>query len=150
MTCCQVSDCCPLGYLLAHLSRRELKLLTVHACVRPSTLSNMNISETSRLITIKFYLKQYLGGGKVALGFGADQIRTLVSMATDSSHMFIMGKTASSRFLKYFFVGSFSYFKVMMTYIRAWMSLKFGRIRSQTTELAALERLKKNPLTYNG
>ena len=29
-----------------------------------------------------------------------------------------------------------------MTYIRAWMSLKFGQIRSGTTELAALEHLK--------
>ena len=39
------------------------------------------------------------GGEKIALGFGADQIRTLVSMATDSSHRVIMGKRASSRFL---------------------------------------------------
>ena len=39
------------------------------------------------------------GGGKAALGFGADQIRTLVSMATDSFHRVIMGKRASSRFL---------------------------------------------------
>ena len=31
---------------------------------------------------------------------------------------------------------------VMMTYIRAWMSLKFGQIRPRTTELAALKRLK--------
>ena len=37
-----------------------------------------------------------------------------------------------------------------MTCMRAWMSLKFGRIRPQTTELAALERMKKIPLTYNG
>ena len=33
-----------------------------------------------------------LGKGKAALGFGADQIRTLVSMATDSSYKVIMGK----------------------------------------------------------
>ena len=44
----------------------------------------MNISETSRPITTKFYLKHHWGGGKAALGFDADQIRTLVSMATDS------------------------------------------------------------------
>ena len=31
-----------------------------------------------------------------------------------------------------------------MTYIRAWMSSKFGQIRPQTTVLAALER-QKNP-----
>ena len=66
--------------------------LCVYLCVRASTFSNMNISETSRPITTKFYLKHHWGGGKAALGFGADQIRTLVSMATDSSHRVIMGK----------------------------------------------------------
>ena len=30
------------------------------------------------------------------------------------------------------------------------MSSKFGRIRPQTTELAALERMKKIPYTYYG
>ena len=64
------------------------------ASVRASTLSNMNISKTSRPITIKFYLKHHWGGRKAALGFGANQIRTLVSMATDSSHRVIMGKRA--------------------------------------------------------
>ena len=44
-------------------------------------------------------MKHHWGGGKAALGFGAVQIRTLVSMATDSSHRVIMGKRASSRFL---------------------------------------------------
>ena len=34
--------------------------------------------------------------------------------------------------------------------MRAWMSSKFGPIRPRTTELAALERMKKIPLTYNG
>ena len=61
--------------------------------VRPSTLSNMNISETSWPIIIKFHQKHHWGGGLAALGFGPDQIRTLVSMATDSSHRVIMGKT---------------------------------------------------------
>ena len=69
------------------------------ASVRPSTLSNMNISETGKQIAIKFYMKHHWGGGKAVLGFGADQIRTLVSMATDSSHRIILGKRASSRFL---------------------------------------------------
>ena len=52
----------------------------------------MNISETSRPNTIKFYLKHHWGRGKAVLGFGADQIRTLVSMVTDSSHRVKMGK----------------------------------------------------------
>ena len=37
-----------------------------------------------------------LGRGRAALRFGADRIRTLVSMSTDTSHRVIMGKTVSS------------------------------------------------------
>ena len=79
-----------------------LEPASVRASVRPSTLSNLNISETSRPITIKFYLKHDWGGGNAALCFGADQIITLVSMATDSSHRVIMGKRASLGFLSCF------------------------------------------------
>ena len=61
--------------------------------VRLSTLSNINISETSWPIVIKFRQKHHWGGGLAALGFGPDRIRNLVSMATDSSHRVIMGKT---------------------------------------------------------
>ena len=71
----------------------------VRASVRASTLSNMNISEIGWSIAIKFYMKHHWGRGKAALGFGADQIKILVSMATDSSHRVIMGKRASSCFL---------------------------------------------------
>ena len=96
---------------LAHLSRRLIGELIVYRssrcpCMRPSvpafTLSNMNISATSWLIEMKFYLKHHWGGGKASIGFDPDWIRTLVSMATDSSHRVIMGKTASSRFLECF------------------------------------------------
>ena len=62
-------------------------------CRRYSPFSNIYISEASRPIAIKFYLKHHWGGGKAAWGFGADQFRTLVSMATDSSHRVIIGKT---------------------------------------------------------
>ena len=37
-------------------------------------------------------------------------------------------------FSRLFLMGSFSYLQVMMTYIRAWVSLKFGQIRPRTTE----------------
>ena len=69
-----------------------LEPVSVHACVRASTLSNMNISETSWPIIIKFHQEHHWGGGLTALGFGSARIRTLVSMATDSSHRVIMGK----------------------------------------------------------
>ena len=62
------------------------------ASTRPFTFSDMNISETSRPIIIKFHLKHHWGRGLAALGFGPDRIRTLVSMATDSSHMVKMGE----------------------------------------------------------
>ena len=59
----------------------------------------MNISATSGPIATKFYLKHHWVGGKAALGFGPDRIRTLVSMATESSHRVIMEKTVSPLFL---------------------------------------------------
>ena len=62
------------------------------ASVCASTLSNMNISETSRPINIKFHLEHHWGVGLAALGFGLDWIRSLVSMATDSSYRVIMEK----------------------------------------------------------
>ena len=96
---------------LAHLSRRLVGELIVYpwSGVRPSsvvrrrrpwfTISNMNMSATSRPITTKFNLKHHWIGGKTAFGFGPDQIRTLVSMATESSHRVVMGKTVSPLFL---------------------------------------------------
>ena len=44
--------------------------LCVHPCVRPSILSNMNISETNWPIIIKFHQEYHWGGGLTALGFG--------------------------------------------------------------------------------
>ena len=61
--------------------------------VRALTLLNMNISATSGPIITRFYLKHYWGGGKAGLCFRSDRIGPLVSMATDSSHRVIMGKT---------------------------------------------------------
>ena len=58
----------------------------------------MNISETSGPIATKFYLKHHWVGGKAALGFGPDWIRTLMSMAMDSSHRVKMGKKTKKIF----------------------------------------------------
>ena len=63
--------------------------MSVHAL----TLSNMNISATSGRLATKSYLKHQWDGGKDALGFWLDRIGTLASMAIDSSHRVIMGKT---------------------------------------------------------
>ena len=79
-----------------------VELASVRLCVCVFTLSNMNISKTNGSIATKFYLKHHLGGGLAALGnlgFKSDLIRTLVSMATESSHRVIMVKTVSPLFL---------------------------------------------------
>ena len=89
--------------LLAYLTRRlvgELKVcIPMVRCTSSSTISNMNISATSGPIATKFYLKHHWARGKAALGFGPDRIRTLVSMATESSRRVIMEKTVSPLFL---------------------------------------------------
>ena len=81
----------------------------------------MYISKTSRPIAIIFNVMHHWGRGKVALCFGPDRIRTLVSMAINSSHRVIMRTCMDAR-----------------------KSSKFGQIRPSTTELAAIERLE-NP-----
>ena len=43
-----------------------------------------------------------------------------------------------------FLIGSSSFLQVTRTIIKIWMGLNFGQIQQQTTELAALERLKIN------
>ena len=87
---------------------------------------------------MKFYQKHHWGGGKAAIGFVTYRIRILVSMATDSSHRVIMGKTVLPLFSRLFFIRSFSYLQVMMTCMRARRSSKLGAIRPPTEELAAL------------
>ena len=75
----------------------------MRASVRPSVNTFKQEYLCNQLADWNEILSQAsLGWGKGSVGFGPDQIRTLVSMATDSSHRVIMGKTASSCFLKCF------------------------------------------------
>ena len=55
------------------------------------------------------------------------------------------GEKGVITFSRLFLIGSSLYLQVSITYIRACMSSKFGRIRPRTMELAALERRKKFP-----
>ena len=141
----QTSTCKPFCFVfLAHLSRRLVGELRVYSCsgVLPSssTVSNMNISAISGPIKMKFYQKHHRDGGKAALVFGPDRIKTLVSMATDNSHRVIV-----ATFSQLFFIRSFLYLQVMMTCMGAQRSSKFSQIGPPTAELAALEHLKKSP-----
>ena len=58
-----------------------------------STISKKNISEASGPILIKFDVNHHWVGGLIALGFGANCIKIVVSIASDSSHRLAMGKT---------------------------------------------------------
>ena len=72
----------------------------------------MNISDASRLIGIKLYLKYHWGRGKAAWVFGADQFRTRASMATDSFNRVIMGNHVFSNVFDLFLfipVGNYMY-----------------------------------------
>ena len=57
------------------------------------------------------------------------------------------GENPVSTLAPSFLIGSSSFLQVTRTTIKAWMSSNFGRIPPLTSELAALERLKK--ITYN-
>ena len=53
-----------------------------------------------------------------------------------------MGKKDVSTFYRLFLIGSFSYLQVMITYMRAWMSLKFSQIQppvSMVTDRVMME-----------
>ena len=48
-----------------------------------------------------------------------------------------------------FLIGATLFLQVTRTTIKSRMDSKFGMIRPRTLELAALDRLKKSPKTYN-
>ena len=87
---------------------------------------------------MKFYLKHHWAGGKASVGFDLDLIRTLVSMAT-VSHRVTVGKTASS-YSRMFSIGT-----LLAGNDDMHESLdEFERWPDSTTELAALQRMKKS------
>ena len=80
--------------LLAHLSQRLTgELIGCEGIRRLSSTSVHNFKEVSGPILIKFNVNHHLAGELTALGLGADCIKIVVSMATNSSHRLTMGKT---------------------------------------------------------
>ena len=73
--------------------------VSVHPSILVFTLSNMNISESSGGITIKFYLKHHCGGEKLHKVLGQIRSELFFSMATESSHRFIMWENVLPHFL---------------------------------------------------
>ena len=104
------------------------------------------LSDTSRSVKNKFHLKHSWGLGKAEFGFLQDPIRTLVSMATYSSHMVsIMGELLVTTLAPLFLISSSQFLRITSKTINTKMGLTFSKIRSGTVKLDALEHLEKNP-----
>ena len=59
--------------------------------------------------------------------------KKLLSVKQCTQNDFVYGELGVDTFTQLFFIKSFSYLQVTMTYIRAWMISKFGQILSGTT-----------------
>ena len=141
-----------MGCFLAHLRLRLIGELIVYTCsgIRPSSVV-LHIFKNEYLCNqwanhSEILSEASLGWGKAALGFGPDRLKNLVSMATDSP----IGENGVATFSQLILIRSFLYLQATMTCMGARRSSKFSQIRPPTADLAALERLKKSPLTYNG
>ena len=80
-------------------------------------------------MVIKFHQKHHWDGGLTALGFRLDRIRTLVSMATDSSHRVIMGENLVTTLALSFLIGSSLFLQLTRTPIKSRMGSKLGSIQ---------------------
>ena len=94
-------------------SRCQCVRLWVHPSIHMPTLSNLNISETSWPIKIKFHMEHHWGRELAAFGFWPDRFRTPVSMATVCFNRVIMGPS--------FLNGSSSLLQVTRTTIRGFI-----------------------------
>ena len=109
-----------------------------------------SISRNQQADRYQFFTEASLGRGEAALSFLPNRARTLVSMATDSSHRVIMGENLVTTVALSFLIGSSLFLQVTGTSITSKTSSKLGQIGSRTAEFAALERLGKSAKTYNG
>ena len=118
--------------------------MTAARAMRPFTLSDMNISETSWPIIIDFHLKHHWGGGLAALGFGqiGSEVRFPWQEIAPIRLKWVKSceHSSSSIFHWIFFILAGN-----KDSNKAWMGSKFGKIGPGSAELAALEHLKKSP-----
>ena len=87
-----------------------------------------------------------LGWGKGCIRFWARSDQNSAFHGNRKLSLGNNGENGVSTFSRLFFFRSFSYLQAMMTCTRAQTSSNFGLIGPWTAELAALDRLKKNPI----
>ena len=141
---------------LAHLSRRLTRWAysipmvrrpsVVVVVVRPSssTLSNLNISESANFDQILCAASLGWGKGCIRLWGRLDQNSGF--HGNRKPPLTYNGENDVSTFSRLFLIRSFIYLQVTRTCIKSRTSSNFGQIGPRTTDLAALERLKKFPI----
>ena len=90
-----------------------------------------------------------LGVGKGCIMFWGRLDQTSGVHGNRKSPLTYNGENGVSTFSRLLMIRSFLYLQVTRTCIKSRTSSNFGQIGPLTTELAALERLKNFPLTYN-
>ena len=159
----QVSDRCPLGYLFIKSSS---KLLVTRTGIKARTSL---ISGRIRLLTLellalewrKFYTSELgislrpvanldqilcvasLGVGKGCIMFWGKLEQNSCVHGNRKPPLTYNGENGVSTFSRLLLIGCFLYLQVTRTCIKSQTSSNFGQIGPLTTELAALERLKK-------
>ena len=166
----QVSDRCPLGYLLLE-SSSQLLVTRTGIKARTSLISGRIRLLTLELLALewrKFYMfkLEYLWGQLANL----DQILCVASLGVGKDCVMFWGRldqnsgvhgnrkspltyneeNGVSTISRLLLIRSFLYLQVTRTCIKSRTSSNFGQIGPLTTELAALKLLKNFPYTYNG
>ena len=145
----QVSNRCPLGYLLAHLSQRFIRWAYSIPMVCLSSLSDVVFHtfkheylwiQLANLDQILYVALRSVGKG--CIRFWGRLVQNSGVHGNRKPPLTYNEKNVVSAFSRLLLVRSFLYLQVMRTCIKSRTSSNFGQIRPMTTELAALERLK--------
>ena len=138
--------------LLAHLSRRLTRwAYSIPVVRRPSSSVVIHTFKLEYLWSQLASLNQILCVASLVWGKGC--IRFWGRLDQNSGYhgnkkppLTYNGENDVSTFSRLLLIWSFLYLQVMRTCIKSWSSSNFGQIGPLTTELAALERLKKFPI----
>ena len=142
-----------LGELLAHLSWRLTRwTYRIPIVRRPSVVHTFTFEYLwSQLANLDQILcVASLGWGKGCIRFGGRWDHNAGFHGNRKPPLTYNGENDVSTFSRLFLIRSFLYLQIMMACIKSRTSSNFGQIGPLTTELAALERLKIFPYTYNG
>ena len=143
---------------LAHLSRRLTRWAYSIPMVRRPSLALSVVVHTFKLEYLWSQLANLdqilwvasLGWGKGCIRFWGRLNQKSGYHGNRKAPLTYNGENDVSTFSRLLLIRSFSYLQVTRTCIKSRTSSNFGQIGPLTTELAALERLKNFPYTYNG